>query len=211
MTWVKLDDKMADHPKIVGLSDRAFRAHISALCYANRHLTDGVIPSTFLRVRVAEELVTAGVWARFGDAYRIHDFLDYQPSKAHIDEVKAKRIEAGRAGGHAKANAQQSASKMPSKIEAKVCPVPVNQRDLIDQEDSTDGSAAPRHILMLLEAMGETERSQVHLELCAFQARGASEADFRHAATALRRKRPASPRGYVRTILDNRIAERSSA
>ena len=43
MTWVVLDDKMPEHPKNVGLSDGAFRLHVSGICYCNRHLTDGII------------------------------------------------------------------------------------------------------------------------------------------------------------------------
>ena len=41
MTWLRIDDAMVDHPKIIGLSDGAFRLHITALCYCARHLTDG--------------------------------------------------------------------------------------------------------------------------------------------------------------------------
>ena len=44
MAWTKLDDGFADHPKVAPLSDPAFRAFVAGLCFANRYLTDGVLP-----------------------------------------------------------------------------------------------------------------------------------------------------------------------
>lgn len=48
MSWVRLDDGFADHPKIAALDDRAFRIHIWALCYSARHLTDGFLAQEVL-------------------------------------------------------------------------------------------------------------------------------------------------------------------
>jgi hypothetical protein len=72
VSWVRLDDAMPEHPKIAGLSDAAFRLHVSALCYSGRHLTDGEISRGVLRLlgvppRRAAELVSAGVWTRDAD------------------------------------------------------------------------------------------------------------------------------------------------
>lgn len=47
MTWVKLDDHMAEHPKFVRLGDLAPLAlalQVRAMCYSARYLTDGRIP-----------------------------------------------------------------------------------------------------------------------------------------------------------------------
>ena len=92
MTWIRIDDQMPDHPKIEPLSDAAFRWTIRALSYANRFLTNGVLPSAFLdRVPddVRGELVTRGVWEQGRDGHtRIHDYLDYQPSKAEIQRQR---------------------------------------------------------------------------------------------------------------------------
>ena len=44
MAWIKIDDSFPDHPKVIGLSDKAFRIHIEGLCYSGRFLTDGLIP-----------------------------------------------------------------------------------------------------------------------------------------------------------------------
>lgn len=96
MTWVRLDDLMPDHPKVAPLSNRAFRVHIHGLCYSARALTDGYIPAIIAHRlcpggrRAADELVEAGIWARIGDGYEIHDFSEYQQSREHVLEQRAK-------------------------------------------------------------------------------------------------------------------------
>jgi hypothetical protein len=42
MSWVRLDDSFPEHPKVIALTDAAFRAHVRGLCYAGRFLTDGL-------------------------------------------------------------------------------------------------------------------------------------------------------------------------
>ena len=93
MTWVKIDPRMTEHPKIVGLSDRAFRLHINALCYAGRNDTDGRISRAVLRqlggtARHAGELVAAKVWEVNGAGWAIHDYLHFNFSKAQIEQQR---------------------------------------------------------------------------------------------------------------------------
>ena len=45
MAWVKLDDHFAEHPKVVQAGPVAGFLFVAALCYANRHLTNGFIPA----------------------------------------------------------------------------------------------------------------------------------------------------------------------
>jgi len=124
MAWVKLDDGIVWHPKIVQVSDKAFRLHIAGLCYANQHLTDGVLESPILPLllpghtpaqisRLAGELVTSGVWEQDDldvALYRIHDYLEYQPSKEQAQQTASIRAAAGRAGGQASAKARRQAN-----------------------------------------------------------------------------------------------------
>lgn len=97
MTWVKLDDQFAEHAKVYPLSDRAFRLHVTALCYCARNLTDGRIDERGLRTvaitaklrRVAPyaaELVEARLWAVRRDGHEIRDYLDYNPASAQVKE-----------------------------------------------------------------------------------------------------------------------------
>jgi hypothetical protein len=62
-------------------------------------------------------LVTAGLWEQVEGGFYVHDYPDYQPTKAEVEAVREIKRRAGRAGGVAKALArataetQQEASK----------------------------------------------------------------------------------------------------
>ncbi len=88
MTWVKLDDNFADHPKIVGLSDKAFRCYVVGLCYAARYLTDGFLPDPLVKSiggnsKVCTEL-SPDLWERSDSGWVIHDYLTFNPSRAQV-------------------------------------------------------------------------------------------------------------------------------
>ena len=93
MTWVKLDDGFADHPKLEQVGPLAGWLHVAALCYCSRQLTDGHIArKTALKLvkntrpkALIERLVSAGLWDEIDDEnYRIHDYLVYQPSREKV-------------------------------------------------------------------------------------------------------------------------------
>jgi hypothetical protein len=44
LTWVRIDDHFADHPKLLKAGPIAGWLHLAGLCYSARHLTDGQIP-----------------------------------------------------------------------------------------------------------------------------------------------------------------------
>lgn len=95
MSWAKLDDAFADHPKVVGLSDAAFRLHVTAILYAARYETDGEIPGGALdrmggSPGCAAELADAGLWDITPGGYAIHDYLKYNPSREQRDELRRR-------------------------------------------------------------------------------------------------------------------------
>ena len=114
MTWLKLDDRFPRHPKVLSLSDRAFRAHVSGLCYCAEQLTDGVVEAGIVDKRAARELVGAGLWIEMpAGRHRIHDFLDYNPSKAEaMARADAKRI-AGAKGAAVRWHGRENAPTRP--------------------------------------------------------------------------------------------------
>lgn len=99
MGWVRNEDTMPDHLKIVGLSDAAFRLWISAQCYSSRANSNGLVPTpTLMRMtesaskKVVAELAGARLLdARPDGGYEVHDYLVYNPSAA---EVKDRREQA---------------------------------------------------------------------------------------------------------------------
>lgn len=98
MPWFQMDDSAYDHPKVASLSDAAFRLWVTAGMYCARHLTDGVITPTTLRIlhartRQCDELRTTGLWERMPEGgYRMHDYLDYNRSREwHQDQRRRER------------------------------------------------------------------------------------------------------------------------
>jgi hypothetical protein len=94
---------MPGHPKVIGLSDGAFRLYVAGLCYSARHLTDGVIPVSqvpiltpaYRKTHLAE-LTDRALWAPIADGkwYEIHDYLDWNFSR---ETVQKRRDMASRA------------------------------------------------------------------------------------------------------------------
>jgi hypothetical protein len=108
---VNLDDNFPDHPKVDGLSDGAFRLQVAGICYAHRHLTDGIIPADKVSRLVprfkrgyVDELVRRMVWVELdgGSAYAIHDFLDWNDSREKVEEYRRKQSLKGRKGAESR-------------------------------------------------------------------------------------------------------------
>lgn len=94
--WLRFDNSTAENPKLVALSDRAFRLWFNACCYCSRNETDGIVPASLV-VRLSrtgnrgavEELVAAGrLEVVDADTYRIHDYLDHNPSRARLEKMR---------------------------------------------------------------------------------------------------------------------------
>ena len=107
MPWLKVDDVFTEHPKVLPLSDAAFRVHVHALCYCVRLQTDGLIPSAALRSlrgtpRLAKQLVDAGCWEAHDGGWLVHDFLNYNVSKADWEAERERKAKAGQLGGLAR-------------------------------------------------------------------------------------------------------------
>lgn len=93
MTWIKLEDKAPRHPKVAGLTDKAFRVWVTSMCYASEFLTDGILPPAYLitvKKAVQDELIAARLWDKDGDVTSIHDYLGHQTSKASVERKKEK-------------------------------------------------------------------------------------------------------------------------
>ena len=110
--YIRVDVLLPEHPKVEGLSDKAFRALVTLWCYCGRQRTDGAVTRKQWeawppRVRAELEADGAGevaIHLRAGLARPVdisgggamHDFLEHQRSRDEIDELSAKRSEAGK-------------------------------------------------------------------------------------------------------------------
>ncbi len=94
MAWVRIHDAAMTHPKILRLSDKAFRLWVWGLTYAQQHLTDGFLPALAIPgafVKSIKDLLSVGLWASVETGYQVHDYLDWNDSR---DTVTKKRTEA---------------------------------------------------------------------------------------------------------------------
>lgn len=109
MPFANFDDNYAEHPKNWALSDAAFRLQTAAICYANRHLTDGEVaaskvPTLVPRFKKAAvvELLACGLWIDKGDVYAVRDFLDWNRSRAQVEAERERKSRAGRKGAQSR-------------------------------------------------------------------------------------------------------------
>lgn len=97
MTWIRIDDTLPDHPKLIGLPDNAFRLYITILCYSSRYLTDGFIPAPVAdrlgHAGTFGELNVAGLIEPLDDGWQIGNYSEYQSTKADVEERKAHNRE----------------------------------------------------------------------------------------------------------------------
>lgn len=100
MSWAKLDDSVATHPKISRLDSDALVLWVMGLCYCQRHLTDGAIPAHIVPTLAPNQvrrptkatgtLVQVGLWHPTVDGFQVHDYLDWNDSRAATEARKAR-------------------------------------------------------------------------------------------------------------------------
>lgn len=122
MTWVKLDDGFAEHPKLIAAGGDAGWLHICAMCWSARNLTDGFLPAGIIGrlsdrrkpEALARTLVKVGLWEPADGGWMIHDWGDFQPSKERIEAERSAardRMRRHRAGD-VRANNGRSAGEV---------------------------------------------------------------------------------------------------
>ena len=135
MPYARLDDRWDDHRKIRSAWRRepaAVALHAMAICYCNRHITDGIVDRDWVAERLAAlpfrqqrctnvtaTLLQLGLFEEVDEQhYRVHDFLDWNLSRSQREALSQQ----GRAGGLAKA--KQRPQPPPSDGQAFAKPSP---------------------------------------------------------------------------------------
>jgi hypothetical protein len=105
LSWAKIDDALDENGKIVPISDAAFRAYITSICYSARNESDGFILAKKAkefagRPRIIQELTEcrkaspnktpSPLWEPVDGGFLVHDFLEYNPSHAEQEEKRTK-------------------------------------------------------------------------------------------------------------------------
>jgi hypothetical protein len=87
MAWVRIHDAALSHPKVIGLSDKAFRLWVWGLSHSQQHLTDGLIESHTVPIRLrraSADLVTNRLWEAHDRGFSVHDYLDWNDSRETV-------------------------------------------------------------------------------------------------------------------------------
>jgi hypothetical protein len=111
----RLDTGWHAHPKVLGLGLAAMGLYAWSISYCDHALSDGFIPEgawpSLPGVKAAvAKLANAGLWEVCEGGYRLHDYLDYNRSKAQVTAYMAAKKAAGQAGGQASAQARARAN-----------------------------------------------------------------------------------------------------
>lgn len=94
MTWFKVDDGFAFHPKAIMAGNAALGLWVRAGAWCGANLTDGALPKHMIgtfgaQARDAKKLVSVGLWVETENGYQFHEWANMQPSKAEVEEERA--------------------------------------------------------------------------------------------------------------------------
>lgn len=103
MSWLRIDDAFADHPKIGQLTDREFRVWMKTLCYCARYKDPTVDATTIgsvagLDSRKINRFAELGLLDDLGASRVIHDWQVYAPKDPTGAERQAHWRAANRNG-----------------------------------------------------------------------------------------------------------------
>ena len=183
MAWINLDDAVMAHPKILRLSDRAFRAWVSGLCYCQQQLTDGWIPAEAAGIigadpAIVAELYNVQLWEddpERPDGWIVHDFLDYNQSKKEAKKIRkatrervsrwrksSKSLEKHAHTGEAEGGACNAVTNAFVPCDVMCCDVRTDQ-DLKKKEDQSSRSSSTEEVAKVTPRSSGRHRGRLFL------------------------------------------------
>jgi hypothetical protein len=124
MPWARFADDFLGNPKLTQLSTWAIALDMAGIIYSARELRDGHLSVADVRsvaalihlspgrwVKAATDLVVARRWTVEIGGWEIHDYLEYQPSRAQVLRDRAAAAERMR-----KARSPRSSPELPKKF-----------------------------------------------------------------------------------------------
>lgn len=158
--WFKVDDGLPDHPKVLNAGNSALGLWLKLGAYSSKQLLDGFVPEAAVKrygtARELQKLLVVGLLERaerpdYGHGYILHDYLDYNPSRAQALAERDRNAERQRRWKEKHLNADQpelwagqEAGNAVSKT-APSRPVPSREEEepLHPQDEVTRGPAEP--------------------------------------------------------------------
>lgn len=107
--FIAVSTSFYQDPKMLEAGDGAMLLYLKGLAYSKEHLLDGYVPVTSLQLfggkfretrANADRLVSAGLWEETEGGWRVpYDrWCAWQTTKEQVEDLRAKRAAAGRAG-----------------------------------------------------------------------------------------------------------------
>ena len=123
--YITLTNEYPRHRKIRGLSDAAFRLHVTLMTMANEDRTDGVILPEDLEMKgpkAKKELLDKGlVEEPSKGVFVLHDYLSHQNSSKEIDEYKQEKLKRASNGGKVSAHNRHHVDKGVVNPDCELC------------------------------------------------------------------------------------------
>lgn len=102
--WIKVQTTIVDNPKIIGLSDKGFRAFIEMMIYSQQHLSDGFIDGRVARSKWGEDVLNELMTndknnpslIAVEDGYALYNYTKYQTSASKVEEIRERAKKAGK-------------------------------------------------------------------------------------------------------------------
>jgi hypothetical protein len=114
MSWVKIDDRFWGHHKVIAAGNEAVGVWIRACSWTACAEQDGFIPddaaNLIAKRKVWQKLEEVRLVHREETGWRIHNFLEHNPSSEASRLARQKRAEAGRIGGKNSGKARRESS-----------------------------------------------------------------------------------------------------
>lgn len=124
MPHIELDVNFLSHPKVIRIEPLGQLLFIRSLIYCCQHLTDGILPLQAIPLLsfdlkkfdgtkereigqdLVAQLIKEKLWHTHEFGYEINDYLEWQLSKAEVEEMIDKKRKAGKMGGQASVQAR---------------------------------------------------------------------------------------------------------
>jgi hypothetical protein len=112
VTWFKVDDAFALHPKVLAAGHAAIGLWCRAGSWCAQQLTDGHVPTAMVAVLGGKPadvaaLVSTGLWLEVEDGWLFHEWDRWQPTRAQVEAQRADRQKGADRGNHVRWHVQR--------------------------------------------------------------------------------------------------------
>lgn len=173
MTWFKVDDTLAFHPKVLAAGNAAMGLWVRAGSWSAQQLTDGFVPDSVVATldgkTVTRQLEAAGLWERVEGGWQFHDWTSRQPTREQVEtERKAakermrrhrRKPETDDCSPDVQANSERTSDDVRLPRPDPTRPTSVSRRQ--QQDNRTDVLAAAAEIVVARRDLSDKSRGYV--------------------------------------------------